>query len=466
MKLNIIRSILPPPLGINHRKPLFVLTGHRLTVAAHDAKGIAPPKAELIPAETGGVAFHIDNVLVSDALSQLRVTGWAFPSGGPLLRRATTLVLSSDEHAYSWPTEPVGRPDLRDHYGAQWIYHCGFWARVDMHGLPPGEYRVGLSLDSPDSLIAGARRAIRDLDADCEKQTPAIPFVRTVQDLDAEIELLQEVRRTSWGQWLGLRNAYQLFEDTSKLPADPLSKEYRQAQLDLYSRVSGKSEYSAWSSEPIPIAIDASGDPYPFPFSTKDPEYIGNHLLNIGHIFRTLHWLQPPGRAMLEYGCGDGFTTVILAASGYDMTAVDINAQALAALDRHARERKLTITTFNGVFGQVPDENRKYDVVLFYESFHHCLDFPELLGVLHSRINDGGGIIFAGEPIFADFPKPWGLRLDGSALWEIRTRGWLELGFNEKFFFELLEKHGWIGSKRTSEFAADIFVARKKPLGA
>ena len=51
-------------------------------------------------------------------------------------------------------------------------------------------------------------------------------------------------------------------------------------------------------------------------------------------------------------------------------------------------------------------------------------------------------LILAGEPVFMDFPKPWGLRLDGPALYDIRRSGWLELGFQEEFFQTLMARTG------------------------
>jgi hypothetical protein len=58
-----------------------------------------------------------------------------------------------------------------------------------------------------------------------------------------------------------------------------------------------------------------------------------------------------------------------------------------------------------------------------------------------------GRVFFAGEPITADFPMPWGLRLDGNSLWAIRKNGWLELGFREDYFRQALEQTGWSGMK-------------------
>ena len=69
-----------------------------------------------------------------------------------------------------------------------------------------------------------------------------------------------------------------------------------------------------------------------------------------------------------------------LAASGYRMTAVDINPDMLEVVNRIARDRRLDLRTHQGEFGAVPTEGEQYDVILFYEAFHHCLDLSGCFG--------------------------------------------------------------------------------------
>lgn len=284
--------------------------------------------------------------------------------------------------------------------------------------------------------------------------------VETLEQLDAEIERLRELERTSFSEWLRGRASFRFREDVAALPRDPLSEAYRAAQLKLYGQIAGVSEYNPWVAEPIPISVKDSLDPHPFPFSTRDGELIGGHMVAVGHILRTLWGVRPGGgHSLLEYGCGTGFSTLTLAASGYRVTAVDINAEALGVVDGIAASRGLKIDTFNGEFGSAPDDAQKFDIILFYESFHHCIDFVALLHKLHDRLAPGGALVFAGEPITDEFPKPWGLRLDGASLWEIRTRGWLELGFQEKFFLQVLRETGWKAEKLTFPGSPDMFVA-------
>jgi SAM-dependent methyltransferase len=289
-----------------------------------------------------------------------------------------------------------------------------------------------------------------------------VRVVRGLAELDVEIANLRELERRSFSEWLRARARFCYHEDLAALPPDPTSSAYRACQLALYNELAGTDEYNSWKAEPTPINLAQSIDPHPFPFSSRDGELIGGHLISLGYIMRAL-WRAAPGggRSVLEYGCGTGFTTVLLAASGYRVTAVDINADALKVIDAIAATRGLRITTFNGEFGQVPDPATRFELILFYEAFHHCLDFIALLRMLHDRLTPAGAVIFAGEPVTADFPKPWGLRLDGASLWEIRTKRWLELGFHEEFFLRILRETGWRAEKIACPGAPDIFVAHQ-----
>ena len=58
-------------------------------------------------------------------------------------------------------------------------------------------------------------------------------------------------------------------------------------------------------------------------------------------------------------------------------------------------------------------------------------------------VSTDGKLVFAAEPISNALPAPWCIRLDGESLWQIRKRGWLELGFQEGYFRETLDRFGW-----------------------
>jgi SAM-dependent methyltransferase len=128
---------------------------------------------------------------------------------------------------------------------------------------------------------------------------------------------------------------------------------------------------------------------------------------------------------------------------GHRVTVLDIEQGFLDLVKERARRGNLDVETVRGDFSAISGFDRKFDAVLFFESFHHCSNHQALIAALDQVIAPGGRVIFAGEPIMDGFPIPWGLRLDGEALWALRRRGWLELGFREDYFVNLLARHGW-----------------------
>ena len=103
----------------------------------------------------------------------------------------------------------------------------------------------------------------------------------------------------------------------------------------------------------------------------------------------------------------------------------------------------MPLKVVNADFSWIEQVTEPVDAVLFFESFHHCSDHLRLIQALSAAVKEDGRVFFAAEPVTADFPLPWGLRLDGESLWAIRNFGWLELGFNERYFLQVLTKFGW-----------------------
>ena len=167
--------------------------------------------------------------------------------------------------------------------------------------------------------------------------------LHTLAELDEELAVLAVLQHQSFEQWMARRNSFRFHEDVSGLPSDPFSPEYRQAQVDLYCSITGQTSYDPWKAEPVYVHFDHAIDPYPYPFFTKEPAHIGNHFLQLGHIMHAMKEANPTAKSVIEYGCGSGFFTIMIAASGYDVTAVDINADCLRVLDALADARKLKV---------------------------------------------------------------------------------------------------------------------------
>ena len=90
-----------------------------------------------------------------------------------------------------------------------------------------------------------------------------------------------------------------------------------------------------------------------------------------------------------------------------------------------------------------------------------------LLRALHRAVKPEGQIYLASEPVFPAYPVPWGVRMDGEALWAMRNFGWLELGFDEAYFREALARTGWSGFRHVCKDVhwASVWQLRKTEAG-
>lgn len=227
---------------------------------------------------------------------------------------------------------------------------------------------------------------------------------------------------------------------------DPFSPEYHQGVLDLYLGLRARPD-----GEYIPERDEAPSAPVPadvwsqlVPWAFRDTAMVGEHLYAWGHIL--CHLGLASGGSVLEYGPGSGQILLMLARMGFRACGVDVDALALEGIRLQAEGMGLTVPTERALFGEGFGDER-FDCILFYEAFHHSLDFQPLLRRLHDRLKPGGRIILCGEPIVANnfpgIPYPWGPRLDALSVFCMRRFGWMELGFTHAFFVEAARQAGW-----------------------
>ena len=233
--------------------------------------------------------------------------------------------------------------------------------------------------------------------------------------------------------------------DTSGLQyKDPFSSQYAQSVHEIYRSLWG-GNYDVGDEANI-LGFDVRE---PSPYDSHHPSLICTHLGSIVTVIRDIGKL-PPAR-VLDLGFGHGDTSLLLARCGFEVDAVDVNAKFVANLAHWAErlhvEQRIHIT--NQPFDTLGKLEHQYDVVLFFEAFHHSLGHGALIETLSGKLKDGGVMIFAGEPIYDYFPLPWGLRHgEGLATYCIRKFGWMELGFNTAYFLELLERNGMFATRR------------------
>jgi 2-polyprenyl-3-methyl-5-hydroxy-6-metoxy-1,4-benzoquinol methylase len=281
--------------------------------------------------------------------------------------------------------------------------------------------------------------------------------LQTLDELDTKLRQLDDDLKVSDSK---LREGFNTFRMDFAPPVatDPDSEQYRNEQFAIYERIAGR-PYSTSSERTSFCPLKAADRP--FPYSTQGPDVIGDQLIAIGSIIKTM--ALPPGARILEFGPGWGNTTIALARAGYDVTCIEIEQNFVDLIQERARRCSVNINTIRGDFLDAANLTGTFDAVLFFESFHHCAKHNDLLDLLGTLVAPDGQIMFAAEPITQDFHAPWGIRSDGQTLWAIRNFGWLELGFSESYFRNSLHRRGWHTAKRSLEMTqlGHLFVARR-----
>jgi 2-polyprenyl-3-methyl-5-hydroxy-6-metoxy-1,4-benzoquinol methylase len=217
---------------------------------------------------------------------------------------------------------------------------------------------------------------------------------------------------------------------------DPLSKNYKSKILDIYKILTGigYSELNELTSNKLSDADFSAG----YPASSGMTEEVANSYSQIVQALRALKLRK--GNRVLEFGSGWGILAEPLARCGVNVTAVDIDKKLLQRLEQKMAAEGLKVNCVHAEFLAACDiAGKDFDAIIFHQSFHHSLDFYELLKkILDLKICKSGNIYFFSEPIFDNYFCPWGLRSDGESLWAIANNKWLELGFDKSFFTSML----------------------------
>jgi SAM-dependent methyltransferase len=264
-----------------------------------------------------------------------------------------------------------------------------------------------------------------------------------------------------------VRGACFKLPDWFRLDLDPYSPEYRRQQLLLWSEVTGRTDYDPAVNEDTPEIGSIDGVFRPGYYQPGIASLAGDHLIALGHILR--HSNATPASRILEYGAGFGQIALAFARLGARVETVDVNPAFCGIVEKLAERYRVNLSATVGQFGDAPtNEPGSYDLIYFYESLHHCLDFLRLIERLRVLLKDNGRIILAGEPITPDdsplVPYPWGLRLDGETIVVTNQRGWMELGFRESFLLKQFVNEGFSWTRHDcppSRFATLYVVARR-----
>lgn len=220
---------------------------------------------------------------------------------------------------------------------------------------------------------------------------------------------------------------------------DPFSEEYLEQQLAVYRELSGRSvdqhqnELTDFALEDHVNAVHPYGN-------DQSPTEIALHYMRLADVVRSAE--IGPGAKALDLGCGWGMTSEFLAQLGCKVIGVDINPQFVELVRRRAVRYNYPIRAIQGNFDTF-DIDGAFDVVLFYECFHHVICPWLLVERARSWLGPNGKLILAGEPIQSNWWRNWGLRMDPLSLYCIRKYGWFESGWSKEFLVQMFNRAGY-----------------------
>jgi len=219
---------------------------------------------------------------------------------------------------------------------------------------------------------------------------------------------------------------------------DPFSEEYFRAQVALYSELSGRG-LDQNSGELAPLDVDkhvAAVNSY----NLRDVKFLSKHTRAVLTCLMLAD--LPHGATVLDAGCGWGLSSEAMAWCGASVTALDISPNFTELVHRRATRLGLPIEVVRSGFDEYETE-KKFDMLFFYECLHHSVKPWETLAHLGKFVKVDGKILFAGEPINANWWKHWGLRLDSGSIYCIRKFGWWESGWSVDFIIQCFARAGF-----------------------
>lgn len=110
--------------------------------------------------------------------------------------------------------------------------------------------------------------------------------------------------------------------------------------------------------------------------------------------FSALLCLLPPSpQRILDFGCGTGWLSLLVAQAGHEVTGVDIAPEAIAAAREDAAARGLTRARFEVGDYESFSPAAPFDFVLFYDALHHAESELDALRAAHAALRPGGAVI-------------------------------------------------------------------------
>jgi SAM-dependent methyltransferase len=274
-----------------------------------------------------------------------------------------------------------------------------------------------------------------------------------VHDIDALVECAERYQLHRDTPWDDFDRAHLILPEWFRPGLDPLTAEYASQQQRLWSLITGLDRpYTAEIDEQDAPLGEVDAIRRPGYYIRRDPHSVteaSEHVIATGMILK--HCGLEPGDTALEYGAGFGPVALTLARLGIVVDTVDISKTFCGYVQQQADFFQVPLTPFLGQFGWNPRPGHRYRLIFFFQAFHHCADFLNVIRSLKAHLADDGRILLVGEPLMscADpyVPYPWGLKLDAVSVAQMRRYHWFEMGFTEEFLVRVFANAGFLAQR-------------------
>lgn len=116
------------------------------------------------------------------------------------------------------------------------------------------------------------------------------------------------------------------------------------------------------------------------------------------YVFKVLHEKNIRNKLLLEFGCGSGENSTLLAKYGATVTGIDVSPELVNKAKYRAGVNDVNIDFLvTDIMDDKFQSNKKYDILLCYAVLHH-VDIPLYFSKLLSLTKDNGQVIIV-EPV-------------------------------------------------------------------
>jgi 2-polyprenyl-3-methyl-5-hydroxy-6-metoxy-1,4-benzoquinol methylase len=131
--------------------------------------------------------------------------------------------------------------------------------------------------------------------------------------------------------------------------------------------------------------------------------------------------LLPAGGALLDLGCGPGWTSLFLARAGFDVTGVDISDRMIEVATQRAAQENVNVRFAVADMEEMQLEKTDFDAVFIFDALHHCPGHATVLERACAHLRPGGCLLLM-EPSWLHLYSPHARAIT-------RNFGVTELGF-------------------------------------